>query len=127
MRFSAVLLVRRAPADVTVHDDDRRPVARSQERAEAGANHVQVVGIGDVRDIPTVRGESRRHIFGKRERRAAFDGDPVAIIDPAKVGKLEVPGERGGFAGNSLHHAAVASERVHVEIVYVFKAGLIIS
>ena len=127
VRGGGVLLVRRAPADVAVHDDERRPVARSEERAEAGANHVQIVRVGDVRDIPTVGGESRGHVFGKRQRRAAFDRDPVAVVDPAEIGKLEVPGKRSGFAGNSLHHAAIAAQRVHVEIVDVFKPGLIIS
>src|ERR1700681_2362325 len=41
VRFLGVLFVRRAPADVAVHNDQCRTIARAEKRSEGGANHVQ--------------------------------------------------------------------------------------
>src|SRR5712692_595788 len=73
-----VLLVRGAPADVARHNDERRAIGGLQERAEAAANHIQIVRVCNMDYIPAIRGEARAHIFGKSQRRSAFDRDPVA-------------------------------------------------
>ena len=95
---AGVLLVRRALADVAVDDDQRRPVARLLEDAEGPVEHVQVVGVADARDVPAVADEARGHVLAEGQVRVAFDGDVVVVVDPAQVGELQVPGERGGLA-----------------------------
>ena len=84
--------------------------------AERALEHLQVVGIAHARDVPAVPEEPRRHVVAERQRRVALDGDLIVVVDPAQVGQLEVPGERGGLAGDPFHHAAVAAERVDVVI-----------
>src|SRR5262245_38011969 len=49
---AGVLLVWRAPGDVAVHDDQRRPIARVLENAEGPIEHLQVVGVADPGYIP---------------------------------------------------------------------------
>src|SRR5262249_53954108 len=41
VRRAGVLLVRRAVADVAVHDDERRPIVRALERGERALEHVE--------------------------------------------------------------------------------------
>ena len=45
-----------------------------------------------------------------------FDGDPVAVVDPAKVAQHLVTGERGRFARYALHHVAVAAYGINVVV-----------
>src|SRR6267154_6583389 len=119
--------MRRAPADVAIHDDKRWTIVGLLERAETRANHVQIICVSDVRDVPAVCGKSRGYVFGKRERSSSLDRDPVAVVNPAEIGKLKMAGKRRGFAGNSLHHAAVACERIDIEIVEVLKPRLVVA
>jgi len=99
----------------------RSPVCK---KVRSRANHIQIVGVGDVRDVPSIRGEACATSSEKSQRRTALDRDPVAVVNPAEIRKFQVGGERGGFARNSLHHAAIAAQRVHIEIVEVFEARL---
>src|SRR4029453_462461 len=39
--------------------------------------------------------------------------------DPAQVAELEMAGQRGGLTGDTLHHAAVAGQRVHVVVEHL--------
>ncbi len=70
---------------MAVHDDERGTIRGLLERSEARANHVQIVSVGDTRDVPAVGGETRADILGKRKWRTALDRDPVAVVDPAEV------------------------------------------
>src|SRR5262249_53255398 len=46
----------------------------------------------------------------------AFDGDFVVVVDPAQIVEPEVSSQRCSFAGNALHHAPIAAERVDVVV-----------
>ncbi len=70
---------------MAIHNDESGAIGGLQERAEATSNHIQIVRVGDVHDIPSVRGEARAHIFGKSQRRSALDRDPVAVVNPAEI------------------------------------------
>src|ERR1700688_4287783 len=60
-----VLLVRRAPAYVAIYDDERGAISGLRERAETVTDHFQVIGVGDMPDVPSIGGESRAHVVGK--------------------------------------------------------------
>ena len=90
--------MRRAPADMAVYDDQSRAIAGLLERAKARADQVQIVGVGNVRDVPSVSGEPRSYIFRERQRSAAFDRDPIAVVDPAEIREFQVSGERRRLA-----------------------------
>ena len=106
-----VLLVRRAPADVAVDDDQRRPALLGLELLEGG---------GEQRRCRWRRRPGRRSsrspeaggdVVVVGEVGFAVDRDVVVVVDPAEVVELEVAGERGGFVGDALHQAAVAGDR----------------
>jgi hypothetical protein len=113
---AGVLLGRRTPGDVTLDDDQRRPVARLLEDAERPVEHLQVVGVADARDVPAQAHELGGDVLAEGEVGVPLDGDPVAVVDPAQVGQLPVAGERGGLGGDALHDAAVAAQGVDVEV-----------
>ena len=66
--------------------------------------------------VPAIAFEPRADIFAERQAGVAFNGDVIVVVDPAEVRKLQVSGQRGGFAGNSFHHVAVAADGVDVVI-----------
>src|SRR5215469_11970065 len=107
--------MRRTIADVTVHNDHRRALGR-QEPFQGTSDELRVIGVGDSRYFPSVCQETRRNIFGESNVCAPFDGDPVAVIDPAKIGELEMASDGSSLAGNPFHHVAIAAERVDIEI-----------
>jgi len=92
------------------------------ERVEGHTQRGQIVGVGDVLHRPAVASEPGRHVLGERQTGGALDGDLVVVVDPAQVGQLQVPGQRGGLGTDALHQAAVAAQRVDV-VVEQFVAG----
>ncbi len=116
VRSARVLLGGGAPADVTVDDDERGPLVLLLERLEGAGEHLEVVRVADARDVPAIGDEARGDVLGERESRVPLDRDLVVVVDPAEVRELEMPGQRGGFAGDAFHHVAVAAERVDVVV-----------
>jgi len=110
-----VLLVRGAVADQRRDDDQRGPVVGLLERGQGPAELVQIVHVVDLDDVPAVAGKPRGHVLAERQRRGTLDGDLVVVVDPAQVGELEVPGQRGRLAADPLHQIAVAAQGVDVE------------
>ena len=76
-----------------IDNHQRRPVTCILESCEGAFEHIQIVGIGHPRHVPAVADEPRRDVIAVRQSRAAFDGDLVVVIDPAKVGQFEVAGD----------------------------------
>ena len=109
-------LVRRAVADVAVDDDQRRSPLLALELLEGGGDQVGVVGVADPGDVPAVAHEAGGDVVVVGEVGFAVDRDVVVVVDPAEVVELEVTGDRGGFVGDALHQAAVAGDRVDVEV-----------
>ena len=116
VRRAGVLLVRRAIRDVAVHDDQRRPVVGCLKRAERPRQHLQIVGVAHPQHIPAIAQKPRGHVFTERQRRVAFNGDVVVVVNPAEIGELQVSRQRRRFAADAFHHAAVARQRVDVEV-----------
>jgi len=46
----------------------------------------------------------------------AFDRYVIVVVNPAQVAEHQMASERGCFAGDALHHIAVAAHRVNVII-----------
>jgi hypothetical protein len=111
-----VLLVRRAPADVAVDDDQGRPADLGLEGVEGAGEQSGVVGVPDPEHVPAVALEATEHVVAVGEAGVAVDRDVVVVVEPAEVVELEVAGEGGGLVGDALHQAAVAGERVDVEV-----------
>src|SRR5437667_7241064 len=60
---AAVLLMRRAVADVAVHDDECGPVAGISKLIEGAGQRVEVVGIAYVSYVPAVASEACGDVF----------------------------------------------------------------
>ena len=111
-----VLLVGRTPGDVAVDDDQRRPIIRLLEDLQGPVQHRRVVGVAHAGDVPAVADEPGGDVLAEGQLGVAFDGDLVVVVDPAEVRQLEVRGQRGGLAGDALHHATVAADGVDVVV-----------
>ena len=116
VRRGGVLLVRRAPADVAVDDDQRRPALLGLEALERAGDEAEVVGVADPLHVPAIAHEARGDVVVVGDLGVAVDRDVVVVVDPAEVVELLVAGERGGLVRDALHQAAVAGDRVHVEV-----------
>ena len=110
------VLDRRAVPDVAVHDDQGRALVLGAERLERPTCRFEVVRVRDRLDVPAVRGEARRHVLREGEIRVPLDRHAVRVVDPAQVREALVCGERRRLRRDTLHHAAVAGLRVHVEV-----------
>ena len=121
----AVLLVRRAVADVAVHDDQRWAVVRALEGLQRQRRGLDVVGVGHLQHLPAAGREARADVLGKGDGRRAFDADVVAVVDPAQPAELQVAGERCRFGAQPFHHVAVAGQREH-PVVEEREAGTVV-
>ena len=127
MRRAGVLFVRCAVSDVAVHDDQRGAILAVLKRPERTGQHIQIVCIADTRHVPAVADETRGHVLGEGQVSVAFDRDVVVVVNPAKIRKLQVAGERGSFARDAFHHAAVSAQRVNIEVEQILEAGTVVA
>ena len=79
-------------------------------------NSLRVIGVADPCHIPAIGKKAGRNVVAKGEIGMAFDRDAIAVVDPAEVAKHQMARERGGFAGDALHHIAVAAHRINVVV-----------
>src|ERR1044072_4166515 len=114
--LGCVVLVRRAPADVAVDDDDGWPSLLRLELLEGARDQLGVVGAPDPGHVPAVALEAGGNVVFVGELGFAVDRDLVVVVDPAEVVELEVAGDRGSFTRDALHQTAVAADRVNVEV-----------
>src|SRR4029077_19744685 len=80
-----ILTMRRAISDMTLYDYDGRFARRSSSIPKRSFDSIEIVGIPDANNVPSVGKEPPSDILGKRDIRLAFDRDVIAIVDPAKV------------------------------------------
>ena len=113
---AGIVLVGSAIADMALDDDQRRHVARAPEYLDRLRNPLRVVGVADPLHVPAIGEEARRNVVAEGEIGVAFDRDAVAVVDPAQIAEHQMARERGGFAGDALHHVAVAAHRINVVI-----------
>ena len=86
------------------------------EVVEAAGDHVEVVRVLDPGHVPLVALETSLHVVLVGDRGVPVDRDVVVVVDPAEVGQLLVAREGGGLVRDALHQAAVAGDRVDVEV-----------
>lgn len=75
---------------MAAEDDERGSVFSFAEYPQSMIDLFDVVGIVQAQDIPMITEEPRRHILGERKLGAAFNGDVIVIIDPAKIIKAKM-------------------------------------
>ena len=123
VRRAGVLFMRRAKADMTVDDDEGRDVVAAGQFNRL-REALAIVGVAHLPYIPAIGQKARGHIVAESQIGVAFDGDAIAVVDPAQVAEHLVPGERGGFVRHALHHVAVAAHCVHA-IIKNLKSGAV--
>ena len=87
---AGVLLVGRAPADVTVDDDQGRAIIGVLEDLEGSIEQVEVIGVTHPSDVPAVPDETGRDVVGVGQLGVTLDGDVVVVVDPAEVREFQV-------------------------------------
>src|SRR5215470_4298624 len=124
---ACILFVGCPVSDVTVDNDQRGAIFGVPERPESASQHLKVVRIANARNIPPVSKKARRNVFRERKGGIALNRDVVIVINPTEIREPPMAGERGCFAGDSLHHAAIPAQCIHIEIKKIFKAGSVIT
>src|SRR6267142_3601536 len=70
----------------------------------------------DVGHIPAITLESRSDILAEGEIGLTFNGDLIVVVQPAKVRKLQMSGERRCLRRDTFHQVTVAAEGPDVVI-----------
>src|SRR5262245_2862993 len=91
VRCCSILQMRSAITNVTIEDDESGPAFRLREDCQCVLYEINVVGIADSQNIPTVAEESRSDVFGKSDARVPLDTDVIVVVDPAEIVQLQVP------------------------------------
>ena len=65
MRGMGVLLGGSAPADMAVHDNQRRPVPRVAKHLKRALKHLKIIGVADAGDIPSISDEASSDVFAE--------------------------------------------------------------
>ena len=112
MRGRGVLLVRSAVADMAVEDDEGGAALGGTEFIQRLLDTADVIGVGDMQDVPAIGAEARADILAESEVGAALDGDVIVVVDPAEIVQAEMTGEGCRFRADALHHVAVAADRI---------------
>ena len=108
--------VRRAETDHGIDDDQGRFVGGRAELTKGGLQTPEFVGVGHMDRVPAKPAKALRDAFAKRQVRMAFDRDPVVIIDPAEVGKLQMPRDRCRFGCDTFHQIPIAAQCIHIVV-----------
>ena len=85
MRRRSVLFLWRTIADMAMHDDQGWPGGLFIETLECELKGFRVIRIAHTKDIPAVGQESRAHVLAEGKPRRTFDGNRVAVVDPAEI------------------------------------------
>ena len=108
--------VGRSVSDDRVDDDQGWFVGSGLELIESSLQGAQIVSIRYVDRMPAESLKFHGHVFGEGQIGVAFDGDPVVVVDPAKVREFQVTGDRSGFAGDAFHQVAIATQCVDIVV-----------
>ena len=124
MRLGAVLLAGAAEADVGADANERRATALGDRGVDRGRERGEIVAVVDLRGVPAVGLEAKRHVLRERERGRAVDGDLVGVVEDDQLAEAEVARERARLGGDSLHQIAVGRDHERAVIEEV-EAGAI--
>ena len=97
-------------------DNDQRGAGILLGRLDRRAYGVDVLTVGNLLHMPAVGFVALGGIFAQRQLHLALDGDVVGVIEQDQLAQPQRRSQRGGFAGDPLHHAAVAHQRIGVVI-----------
>src|SRR2546429_4468 len=69
------------------------PALRLAEDLESVLDAIDVVGIADPQNVPSVAQEPGGYVLREGDARVAFDGDVIVVVDPAEIVQAQVSGE----------------------------------
>src|SRR6058998_1719662 len=101
---------------MAVENDEGRPPLCLAEDFESVLDAIDVVGIANPQNVPSVTQEPGRYILREGDARVAFDCDVIVVVDPAEIVEAQMGGQRRPFRSNTLHHAAISANSIDVVI-----------
>src|SRR5262245_39710691 len=126
MSRGRVLLVRGAVADVTVQHNESGTLFGFPEDVDGVLDALDVVGVADAQDVPTVIQKPACNVLSESDARIALDGDVVVVVDPAEIIEAQVTSQGRGFRRDAFHHAAITANRINI-VVENFKTGAVVT
>ncbi len=94
VRFRRVLFMRGTVADMAVHNDESGAAFGLPENCERMLDSVNVVGVTNPQNAPTISEEPRRNILRERDSCVALNGNMVVVPDPTEVVEAEMSRQR---------------------------------
>src|ERR1700733_5051861 len=80
-----VLLVRRTVTDMAVEDDEGWAIGCSLENLQSGLDSVDIIGVADAENVPTVPLKSGGNVLCKSNPGISLNGDVVVVVDPTEI------------------------------------------
>ena len=99
-----------AVADHRAHADERGPGSLRLGCVDRGFERNKIVAIRDHLDVPVVRLESHRHIFGEAELGGAIERDEVVVVQQDELAQAKGSGKRARLMRDALHEVAITAE-----------------
>src|SRR3954452_23523957 len=112
MGSTQILFVRGTIADVGIDDDQGWAVFCIQEVVVRLRELIEIVGIAYVCYVPPVGFKASAHIFTEGPVRGSIKSYVIVVVNPAEIWEAKVPGQRGRFTPDALHHVAVTTDCV---------------
>src|SRR5260370_31393816 len=110
---------------MAVENDKSWPTLRLPEDLEGVLDAIDIVGIANPQNIPSITQEPSRHVLREGDTSIAFDSDVIVVVHPAEVVEPQMGGNRSRFRRNALHHAAVSAHCIDV-VIEDFEPGLVV-
>ena len=87
---------------MAVENDEGGPGLRLAEDLESVLDAIDVVGIADPQNVPSVTQEPGRYVLREGDARVAFDGDVIVVVDPAEIVESQMGGGCLTVLGNGV-------------------------
>jgi hypothetical protein len=101
---------------VTVQNDKGGTFLGFSEDVQSVLDALDVVGIADAQDVPSIRQEPGRDVLRESYTRVPLDGDVIVVVDPAKVIEPKMARQGRCFRSDALHHASISANGINIVI-----------
>src|SRR5439155_3207522 len=125
MSFIRILFVRRAVADMAIHNDQRGPVFGLQKIDAGIRKRVEIVSVVYASDVPAIPEKPFTDVFCERNVSRTIERHTIVVVDPAQIGQLQMSRERCRLGTHPLHHVAIAAHGIDV-VIENLKAGTVV-
>ena len=94
MSSTGVLFMWRTVTNMAINNDQSGTIFGLLKIAIGIAEHLQIVGIGNVSDVPSISLKTQAHVLAERPVRGTIQSYVIVIVNPTEIGKLQMSSQR---------------------------------